>query len=312
MIQRIIILGAGAIGGSVGALLHRAGIDVAFVARGEHLEAIRRAGLRLRMPSGEFCARCATFGRTADVNWSAGDLAVLATKLQDAEPILDELRNASGPTLPVVCMTNGLHGEKLAVARFDTVLSTMVWMPATHLEPGEVRLHTTACPGVLDTGAASERGLALAEAFCRVLTAAGFDAIAREDIARWNAAKLITNLGGAAQAMVKDDWQRVAAAARAEGTAVLDAAAIDRVPEDEFAERVAAIDCVAVAGEERGGGSTWQSRQRDKPLESPWIEGAIAAIAESCGVPAPINALLAALARAPREVSAVEVLAADE
>ena len=50
--MRYIIFGAGAIGGVIGARLHRAGKDVVLIARGRHLEAIRQSGLRLETPGG--------------------------------------------------------------------------------------------------------------------------------------------------------------------------------------------------------------------------------------------------------------------
>jgi 2-dehydropantoate 2-reductase len=54
---RVAVVGAGAIGAYVGAALHRAGVDVHLVARGAHLEAIRRDGVRVLSPRGDFTAR---------------------------------------------------------------------------------------------------------------------------------------------------------------------------------------------------------------------------------------------------------------
>jgi 2-dehydropantoate 2-reductase len=54
---RIAVVGAGAIGAYVGAALHRAGVEVHLVARGAHLEAIRRDGVRVLSPRGDFTAR---------------------------------------------------------------------------------------------------------------------------------------------------------------------------------------------------------------------------------------------------------------
>jgi 2-dehydropantoate 2-reductase len=54
---RVAVVGAGAIGAYVGAALHRAGVDVHLIARGAHLEAIRRDGVRVLSPRGDFTAR---------------------------------------------------------------------------------------------------------------------------------------------------------------------------------------------------------------------------------------------------------------
>lgn len=55
--MRVAVVGAGAIGAYVGAALHRAGVDVHLIARGAHLEAIRRDGVRVLSPRGDFTAR---------------------------------------------------------------------------------------------------------------------------------------------------------------------------------------------------------------------------------------------------------------
>ncbi|MBC6463433.1 2-dehydropantoate 2-reductase [Actinomadura sp. HBU206391] len=55
--MRVAVVGAGAIGAYVGAALDRAGVDVHLVARGAHLEAIRRDGVRVLSPRGDFTAR---------------------------------------------------------------------------------------------------------------------------------------------------------------------------------------------------------------------------------------------------------------
>jgi 2-dehydropantoate 2-reductase len=54
---KVAIVGAGAIGAYVGAALHRAGAEVHLIARGPHLEALRREGVRVLSPRGDFTAR---------------------------------------------------------------------------------------------------------------------------------------------------------------------------------------------------------------------------------------------------------------
>lgn len=308
-LERLVVLGPGAVGGSIGGLLAEGGLAVTLVARGEHGAALCERGLALRLPDRALALRLPCVRRVTEVDWRRGDAVLLATKLQDAERALDELRAAAGADVPVICAVNGVHGERWAAARFRRVLSMLVWIAATHLEPGEVRLHSSGARGVLDTGPTQgDPDGALAHELCARLRAVGFDAVAREDIARWKAAKWITNLGGAAQALVVDDWRRVAAAARAEGEATLDAAGVARVPSAEFRARVAHVLVEDVDGAARAGGSTWQSHRRGRPLESPWLEGALAELAARVGVPAPVNAYLARVARAPRTLTAAEVL----
>ncbi|MFC7659614.1 ketopantoate reductase family protein [Pseudonocardia benzenivorans] len=95
--MRYVIVGAGAIGGTVGGLLHQAGNDVVLVARGAHLDALRRDGLTLDRPSGTTTLRVPVAGTLAEAGLRDGDdpdLLVVATKLQDAEPVLDQARSS--------------------------------------------------------------------------------------------------------------------------------------------------------------------------------------------------------------------------
>ena len=79
--MRIAIIGAGAVGGTLAALLARARHDVTVIARGENLRAIRQEGLRLDGGFGEVNAPLGSTGRLTE----SPELAILATKAQDAE-----------------------------------------------------------------------------------------------------------------------------------------------------------------------------------------------------------------------------------
>ena len=287
----------------------QAGATVVLVARGEHGRVIGERGLELQLADRVEMVPAECASSICDVSWQPSDIVLLTTKLQDARDALDALLAAAGPDVPVVCVTNGVHGERWAVERFRTVLSTLVWLPATYLVPGQVRVHSAGCLGVLDTGPAKgDDELVLTKIICEDFVSAGFDAKPRVDIARWKAAKLITNLSGAAQALIQDGWLEVAEVAREEGERVLDAARPDRVPTVELLARCKRVREVPVAGAMRGGGSAWQSMQRGTSLESPWLEGAVAEYAEQAGLCAPINAALADAARQLRPCTAAEIL----
>ena len=296
---RLVVVGAGAVGGTVGGLLFDAGLPVVLVARGEHGRAIRAGGLDLRLPEGPMRLDIPCVEHPSRVAWRPGDAVLLATKLQDARPALDDVLAAAGPDVPVVCATNGVHAERWAAERFSRVVSTVVWVLALHLAPGEVRLYSSGVRGAFDCGTSGEwgdgeEGRRLVDSLCAHLRVAGFDARPREDVAPWKHAKWITNLGGTALALGLPDAGELVLAARAEGEAVLDAAGLARIPTPEFRERMALVEAERVDGEERPGGSLWQSQARGTARETPWIEGAMARLAEEVGVPAPANARLAA------------------
>jgi len=308
-LERLVILGAGAVGASLAGLLHQSGFPVVLIARGEHGRVLRESGLCLRMPHQTLRLKLTCYAHPEEVPWQPGDMAMLATKLQDARGAMDDLQAAAGKSMPLVCAVNGLHGEQWAAERFETVLSMMVWVLATHLLPGEVRLHSSGPLGVLDTGPhQGAQAAALSAALCTRLRAAGFDATSRADILLWKRAKWISNIGGAAQALVSDDWQSVVRAARVEAQGILDAAGIERIPRERFLERVQQIRSEEIEGLAREGGSAWQSRERGQPMETPWIEGALVALAEQHGLRAPINARLAQASQTPRAYKSEEIL----
>ncbi len=290
--QRVIVIGAGAVGGSIAGLLADSGVDVILVARGAHGQALQRDGLHLDLPDRRLHLRLPTVPEPDLVDFDDGDVAIIATKLQDARPALDDLYVAAGPELPVVCAQNGMLGEQWASTQFDTVVAMMVWLPAVHLDPGHVLLHGAPCPGVLDCGAHSpqdRRARHVAELLCDALTRAGFDARPRTDIEQWKRAKWLTNLGGAAQALVEGGWQDAARAALDEGVAVLEAAQLAHVPVDQLLARCAHVQQVPVQGLDRPGGSTWQSLARGRSLETAFINGPLVALGRAVGVPTPIN-----------------------
>ena len=123
------VLGAGAIGGTVGGLLATGGCATLLVARGAHGAALATDGLRLRTCSGDHLLRLPVADAPRAVSFQTGDVAIVATKLQDAALALDDLLAAAGPHLPVLCAQNGLEGERLAAARFERVIGSVSWMP---------------------------------------------------------------------------------------------------------------------------------------------------------------------------------------
>lgn len=309
VIGRVVVLGAGAVGGAIAALLAEAGIPVQVLARGSHLSAIRSDGLHLRMPDRTLCVHPTCLSHVEEYSPQPDDVALLSTKLGDAQAVLDAFATVAAADTPVVATTNGVAADRWVRQRFERGLSMMVWLPALHLRPGVVDLHSAPCRGVLDVGDADGPRALVAHALAEALGRAGFDSQARRDIMRWKYAKLIANLGGTAQALVTDDWTRVALAQRDEGERVLDAADIDRVPSDALIARCAHVADLPVGGATRPGGSTWQSQQRGRPLETPWLEGEIVALADRCGLPAPINNAVFAAGKAARPFASHDVIA---
>ena len=134
--MRFVIFGAGAIGGVVGARLHQSGHAVTLIARGAHLDAIRRDGLTLVTPVERVVLPIPAVGEPGGVDWTGDEVVLLATKSQDTLAALTALRDAAGSAVPVVCLQNGVENERVALRLMDEVYGAVVMLPAAHLEAG--------------------------------------------------------------------------------------------------------------------------------------------------------------------------------
>lgn len=137
--MRIVVVGAGGVGGYFGAKLAAAGNDVAFVARGPHLGAIRANGLRVTGPRGDMHVRAtATDDPTA---LGQADVVLFCVKLYDTESAGETLLPVMGERTRLVTVQNGVDGaERLArIHGADRVLGGAAFVSAVIEEPGVVR-----------------------------------------------------------------------------------------------------------------------------------------------------------------------------
>lgn len=323
--RRFVVYGAGAVGGGIAGRLHQAGADVVVIARGGHLDALQRRGLRLESPDGPAATvPLVAVGAPDHVDWRAGDVVVLGMKGQDTVAALDELRAATdGTDVAVVCAQNGVANEQEALRRFPAVYGMCVMMPAVHLEAGSVRLYAAPVPGNLDVGRYPSGRDDVAEGIGAALTAAGFSSLAVPDVMRWKYTKLLLNLGNAIQALCGagnrggELYQR----ARDEGEAALTAAGIEWASSDEDRERRRTLtvppppDTAAA----RPGGSSWQSLARSTgSIETDFLNGEIVLLGRRFGVATPVNEALQRLAAvaarerwAPGRLTPDDILAAS-
>ena len=291
--MRLVFLGAGAIGGGIAGYLARAKRDVLVLARGAHLAAMREHGLRIESPDGNFVVTPAVADPREPIAWRLGDVLVLAVKLQDAAAALREL--AAPAHVPVVCMTNGVEGERIALRRARDVYGACVWMPATYLTPGVVQVWASPSPGAIDLGRFPDGTGDDAHAIAGELVAAGFDSEVRASIMKWKRGKLVSNLANGAEALCGPEARRspLAERARAEARACYAAAGLSCTTEAEDKVRRAPFESKPIAGATRQGGSSWQSLARGATtLESDYLNGEIALLGRLHGVATPVNEFL--------------------
>lgn len=188
--MKVCIVGAGAIGGMLGAKLALSGEELTLIARGAHLEAIRNNGLKLIMRDGaEYVAK---YARATASLQEAGpqDIVILAVKAHQIEPLASNLRALFKPNTIVVTTQNGIpwwyfqkhgggfdgyrikavdpHGVIAANIENDRIIGCIAYPAAEIAEPGVIRhIEGNRFPiGELD-GSESERATTISEMFIK-------------------------------------------------------------------------------------------------------------------------------------------------
>ncbi|MBE7189276.1 ketopantoate reductase family protein [Jatrophihabitans endophyticus] len=314
--MRYVILGAGAIGGALGARLVEAGHEVALLARGEHARVMRRDGLHVQVPDRTLHVRPAVVDDPAELGLRGDDVLVLAVKSQQTEALLDAVAGlpvsgggVAADDLPIISAQNGVANEDVLLRRFARVYGTCVMCPAEQLEPGLVVASGGPFTGAFDTGRYPHGVDDVAETFARDVAASTCIAAARPDIMRWKYAKLLRNLANALDALLGadlDDDARavadgIAGRARDEALACFEAAGVDHVGDDEWRDyRFGRIAPQPIDGRARSGSSTWQSVTRGTGnVEVDYLNGEIVLLGRRHGLSTPVNLTL------QREVNAV-------
>jgi len=293
--MRLVIYGAGGIGCVIGARLVQSGQQVTFVARGENYRALAERGLRLETPEGETTLRVSVVSDASELELAEDDIVIIAAKSNDTMGVMERLSQHAPPEIAVVCAQNGVENERVALRKFAHVYGLCVILPATHLTPGVVRASSSPLTGLLDLGCWPNGADNQARQIASVLSASTFDAVVREDIARWKWGKLLMNLGNAVQAVCgnKDPTPELTRRTREEGVAVLRAANIDYVDRDEDQARHGTLLNAGSDIDARRGGSTWQSLTRATGIvETDYLTGEIVLRGRLHGVATPTNTLL--------------------
>jgi 2-dehydropantoate 2-reductase len=304
---RYVVLGAGAIGATIGGRLAEGGYDVALVGRGEHARAVKRDGLRLAMPDRIARLRIPMLAME-ELRLTSDDVLIVAVKSQDTRQLLDQVLTVpfagSGDRsdLPVLCAQNGIANEDAALRFFARVYGVCVILPATHLEPGLVEAEGTPLSGVLHLGRYPSGADDVVAAVAADLENSAIGADVRPDVMAWKRAKLVSNLGNALQVLCEGGagLSGVRSAMTAEAMACFAAAGWPVVEREEFRSASAGrFELAPIEGRPRGGGSTWQSLERGLPsVETDFLNGEIVRLGRLHDVPTPVNAAVQARMRA--------------
>ena len=138
--MRIAVMGTGAVGGYFGARLGAGSNEVAYIARGSHLAALRREGLLLESPQGNLQVRNALF--TEDLE-EVGivDLVLFCVKSYDTDAAAAKIKPLMGDGTIILSLQNGVDNADKIARRWgeERTLAGVVYIGSQLLQPGTIR-----------------------------------------------------------------------------------------------------------------------------------------------------------------------------
>lgn len=289
-------MGAGGLGGYFGARLVEGGADVRFIARGRHLEAMRRDGLRVEGPEPIHARKVFVTDDPREVG--PADVVMLCVKLWDTDQAIAQIRPMVGPDTVVISFQNGVLKDQYLRAAFDArqLMGGVGYVATTIEAPGVIR-QTGPMQRLLFgefDGTQSARGQALLAA----CLAGGIKAELSDDIVReiWQKYVFLVGLSGTTttmrqtigpirsnpqtRAFLLDVMREVVAVGRAHGVAL---------PEDYAELRLQLADDVAPAMTS----SMHHDLQRGNRLEVRWLAGGVVELGKAKGIATPLNRAIA-------------------
>lgn len=294
--MRIAIYGVGGVGGYFGARLWQAGAELALVARGAHLAALKRDGLRVESALGNVHVHPVQ-ASSNPLDIGPVDWVLCCVKTWQVSEAAQAMRPLVGPGTTVLPLQNGVEAadELAAVLGSGHVVGGAAWLSASIAEPGLVR-HSAAEPrlvlGELD-GSASRRCAELAALLGRAGVRAEVASNVR--VTLWSKLVFIAASSGvgAVTRVPIGELRACAASRRVLEAAIEETAGLARargiaLAPDVVADTLRYVDSLP--------GSTTPSMQRDivagRPSELEAQSGAVVRLGHAAGVPVPTHEFL--------------------
>ena len=302
--MRIAALAAGGVGGYFGGRLAAAGHDVTFIARGAHLEAIRKRGLRLESVLGDVHVPDA---KATDNPAEVGpvDVLLFAVKLWDAEKAGESARPLVGPHTRVMPLQNGIDAPErlIPVLGADAVTPGVAYIATVISEPGVIR--QTSQFARIRCGRFDGGPDAMLVRFVEAGQGAGIDIATVPDIQveRWRKFVFLVTMSAATAstrlpigAIVADEealsffkglMAEVIAVARAKGVALP-----DTIADEGLAFLTGAPHDMRA--------SMAHDLERGNRMELDWLSGKVVALGRELGIPTPKNEAVYAILKLHR------------
>ena len=292
--MRIAVMAAGAVGGYFGARMAAAGLDVFFIARGAHLAAMRKNGLRIESTHGDLHL---PKPNVTDDPKSVGpvDAVLFAVKLWDTEKGAEAARPLLGPNTRVISLQNGVDSyERIApIVGAQRAIAGVTYVVTVVDRPGVIKqtgpFHSIIC-GTIDG-----RADASLAAFVAAAKSAGINITQSDNIERdrWQKFIFLSGTSGATaltrssmgpiladpdtRALFRAVMAETLAVGRAKGVA-LDPGFVD--------DRMAFADKNLTAGMKA---SMANDLDRGNRLELDWLAGQVVRLGKQLKVPTPVN-----------------------
>ncbi|MEN3384013.1 MAG: 2-dehydropantoate 2-reductase [Hyphomicrobiales bacterium] len=288
--MKIAIMGSGGIGGYYGARLQQGGADVTFIARGEHLKAMQQSGLALE---GDRAIHLPKVKATDDPSTIGPvDMVIFSVKLRDTETAARQILPIIGPDTGIISLQNGVQKDDMLapIVGREHLLGGAAYIGVSITRPGAIRKAGTM--ERLAFGEFDNKVSKRAQAFLDACKAGGIKADIPADITLelWQKFVFLVAMSSATAAMrstagpirsnsltrqfVADLMDEVAAVGRAHGVPLA---------ENYGAARISHAD--AMAPEMRS--SMALDLELGRPLELPWLAGAVVDLGAKKNVPTP-------------------------
>ena len=291
--MKIVVMGSGGVGGYFGARLAANGADVTFIARGEHLAALRRDGLKVLSANGDLTVKPV---KATDDPASVGhaDLVMIAVKLWSTDDAARTIAPMMGPNSAVVSWQNGVVAEDILIKHYgkERVIGGVSNIAALIEAPGVIRHNGTMARLIFAelNGKPSKR----IDAFAALCKQANIDHVVSDDIIRaiWQKFIFLASLSGMTcatrlsigpirtdpetRAMLKAALGEVVAIGRAKGVSLPD----DQVEQSlTWADNLPPTMVASMLGD----------LNRGNRLELPWLSGNVVKLGEELGVATPVH-----------------------
>jgi 2-dehydropantoate 2-reductase len=291
--MKIAVMGAGAIGGYFGGRLAKAGFDVSFIARGAHLDVIRKNGLKVLSPLGDFTIHPAT---VTDDPAEVGpvDVILFMVKNYDTLRAAEQIRPLVGPDTAIIPFQNGVEARAMLsnVLGARHVLGGVAFIPASIQEPGVIKHNAELAKLVF--GEFDKQITPRALSFLDALEKAGVTGEIPADISMvlWSKLMFLTSMSaincitqqpvglvqsdGETIALYMDAMREVAAVATAHGVSL---------GEEEIANNMA----LAKSFPPNNKTSMFHDLEAGRRLEIDYLSGAVVRLGREKGIETPIH-----------------------